>query len=138
MVLLKGDQLYLEVSQNRGTPKWLVYNGKIPSIYIYINGGTISGNFHITATTCSHGIPLMKRQAISSTVPAAPAAPAAAAAPTAPPGDTDEGLCVARGLDFLRLCHMSYVIRVGPLTVKESWKGARKEVEPHLEKIESN
>jgi hypothetical protein len=49
-------------------------------------------------------------QAISSTVAAAaPAAPAAAAAaptaPTAPAGDTDDGLCVARYLDFLHLCY---------------------------------
>ena len=55
---------YMDVSKNRGTPKWMVYNGKL-----YQNGwfgGTICGNTHITAsqttTVAPHGPWIAKLQ----------------------------------------------------------------------------
>ena len=38
----------MDVSKNRGTPKWMVYNGKNPMKMDDLGGTTIFGNPHIS------------------------------------------------------------------------------------------
>ena len=44
---LSGREYYMDVSKNRGTPKWMVYNGKLIKMDDLVGKPTIFGNIHI-------------------------------------------------------------------------------------------
>ncbi len=48
-----GCSFYMDVSKNRGTPKWMVYNGK-PKKNGWFGGTIVIGNTHINKNKISH------------------------------------------------------------------------------------